>query len=53
MEKGGSVMKKLIGIAAFLIAIGMLLMLLLSNRLLGIIIIGLLVFVGYICYGDC
>lgn len=46
-------MRKLLGIAAFLIAIGMLLMLLISNRLLGIIIIGLLIFVGYSCYGDC
>ena len=45
-------MRKLLGIAAFLIAIGMLLMLLISNRLLGIIIIGLLIFVGYSCYGD-
>lgn len=45
-------MKKLLGIAAFLIAIGMLLMLLISNRLLGIIIIGLLIFIGYSCYGD-
>ncbi len=46
-------MRKLIGIAAFLIAVGMLLMLLISNRLLGIIIIGLLIFIGYGCYGDC
>ena len=46
-------MRTLIGIAAFLIAVGMLLMLLISNRLLGIIIIGLLIFIGYGCYGDC
>jgi len=52
MSKGGIVMKKFLGIAAILIAVGMLLMLLLSNRLLGIIIIGLLIFVGYSCYGD-
>ncbi len=44
-------LKKAAGIAAFLIALGMLLMLFISNRLLGIIIIGLLVFVGYSCYG--
>jgi len=52
MRKGGIDMRKLVGIAAILVAIGMLLMLLLSNRLLGIIIIGLLIFVGYSCYGD-
>lgn len=45
-------MKRIVGIVAFLIAIGMLFMLLVSNRLLGLIIIGLLIFVGYSCYGE-
>ncbi len=42
-------MKKLIGLVAFLIAIGMLLMLITHNRLAGILIIALLLFVGYHC----
>lgn len=42
--------KKLIGMLAFAVAIGMLIMLLLHNALVGIIIIALLVFIGYVCY---
>ena len=42
-------MKKIIGLAAFFIAIGMLLMLITHNRLVGLIIIALLLFVGYHC----
>lgn len=42
-------MKKLIGFVAFLIAIGMLLMLVTHNRLVGLIIIALLLLVGYNC----
>ncbi len=42
-------MRKLIGIVAFLIAIGMLLMLITHNRLVGLIIIALLLFIGYSC----
>ncbi|MGN0402113.1 MAG: hypothetical protein ACI4HQ_07625 [Acetatifactor sp.] len=42
-------MKKLIGLIAFLLAIGMLIMLITHNRLIGIIIIALLLFVGYNC----
>lgn len=49
--QGKDNLKKLIGIAVFLIAFGMLLMLFISNRFLGILIIALLVFVGYGCYG--
>lgn len=46
-------MKKLIGLVSFLIAIGMLIMLITHNRLVGIIIIALLLFVGYnCCCGD-
>lgn len=42
-------MKKIIGLAAFFIAIGMLIMLITHNRLVGLIIIALLLFVGYHC----
>ena len=46
-------MKKIIGLVAFFIAIGMLIMLLTHNRLVGLIIIALLLFVGYNCFcGD-
>ncbi|MDY6103761.1 MAG: hypothetical protein SPI28_04455 [Acetatifactor sp.] len=45
-------MKKLIGLVSFFIAIGMLIMLLMHNRLLGFIIIVLLLFVGYNCFCD-
>ena len=46
-------MKKIIGIVAFLIAIGMLIMLITHNRLVGLIIITLLLFEGYNCFcGD-
>ena len=40
-------MKKIIGFVAFFIAIGMLIMLITHNRLVGLIIIALLLFVGY------
>lgn len=42
-------MKKTIGLAAFLIALGMLLMLITHNRLAGLVIIALLLFFGYHC----
>lgn len=46
-------MKKMIGFVAFFIAIGMLIMLVTHNRLIGLIIIALLLFVGYHCFcGD-
>ena len=46
-------MKKIIGLVALLIAIGMLIMLSAHNRLVGLIIIALLLFVGYNCFcGD-
>lgn len=46
-------MKKIIGLIAFFIAIGMLLMLVTHNRLVGLIFIALLLFLGYNCFcGD-
>lgn len=46
-------MKKIIGFVAFFIAIGMLIMLITHNRLVGLILIALLLFVGYNCFcGD-
>lgn len=46
-------MKKMIGFSAFFIAIGMLIMLITHNRLVGLVIIALLLFVGYNCFcGD-
>lgn len=46
-------MKKLIGLVAFLIATGMMIMLITHNRLVGLIIIALLLFLGYNCFcGD-
>ena len=46
-------MKKIIGLIAFFIAIGMLLRLITHNRFIGLIIIALLLFVGYHCFcGD-
>ena len=44
--------RKLIGLMAMFIALGMLIMLFLRNDLVGIIIIALLLFVGYNC-NDC
>lgn len=41
--------KKLIGLASLLIALGMLLMLITNNRLIGLIMIALLLFIGYNC----
>ncbi|MCI8692361.1 MAG: hypothetical protein HFH91_06385 [Lachnospiraceae bacterium] len=43
-------MKKLIGLIAFFIAIGMLIMLITRNQLIGLILIALLLFVGYNCF---
>ena len=45
-------MKKIIGLVAFLIAIGMMIMLIAHNRLVGLIIIALLLFLGYNCFCD-
>lgn len=45
--------KKIIGVIAFLLALGMLLMLITHNRLVGLIIIALLLLIGYHCFcGD-
>ncbi len=43
-------MKKIIGFIAFFVAVGMLIMLVTHNRLIGLIIIALLLFVGYNCF---
>ena len=40
--------KKIVGLIAFLVALGMLIMMI-TNRLTGLIIIALLLFVGYNC----
>lgn len=46
-------MKKIIGLIAFFIAVGMMIMLVTHNRLIGLIIIALLLFLGYHCFcGD-
>ena len=45
----GGIMKKLVGFVALLIAIGMLIMMITHNRLIGLIIIALLLLVGYNC----
>lgn len=46
-------MRKIIGLVSLLIAIGMLIMLIAHNRLIGLVIIALLLFVGYNCFcGD-
>lgn len=42
--------RKLIGLLAFSVAVGMLIMLFLRSELVGIFIIALLVFIGYNCY---
>ena len=42
-------MKKMLGFIAVLLAVGMLLMLITHNRLVGLVIIALLLFVGYSC----
>lgn len=45
--------KKIIGVIAFLLALGMLLKLITHNRLVGLIIIALLLLIGYHCFcGD-
>lgn len=43
-------MKKMIGFIAFWIAVGMLLMLFFTSRILGLIICALLLLIGYNCY---
>ena len=43
-------MKRMIGVAVFLIALGMLLMLFVANRLIGLIMLLLLLFVAYTLY---
>ncbi|MCI8543891.1 hypothetical protein [Acetatifactor aquisgranensis] len=46
-------MRKIVGFVAFFIAIGMLIMLITHNRLVGLILIALLLFLGYNCFcGD-
>ncbi len=43
-------MNRCIGLIAFFIAVGMLLMLLIVNKLVGLIIIALLLLLGYNCF---
>ena len=43
-------MKRMIGVAIFLVAFGMLLMLFVSNRLIGLIMLLLLLFAAYTLY---
>lgn len=45
-------MRKIFGLVVFFIAVGMLLMLIVHNRLVGLIIIALLLFAGYNCFSD-
>ncbi|MCI9219693.1 MAG: hypothetical protein HFH94_08150 [Lachnospiraceae bacterium] len=45
-------MKKIVGFIALFIAIGMLIMLITHNRLVGLILIALLLFLGYNCFCD-
>lgn len=40
---------KLIGLAAFFVALGMLIMLFLTSRLMGLLLIALLLLLGYCC----
>ncbi len=42
--------RKLIGLLAFFVAIGMLIMLFLHNDFVGIVLIAMLLFIGYNCY---
>jgi len=45
--------KKIIGLIAFFIAVGMLLMIITHNRLVGLVIVTLLLLLGYNCFcGD-
>lgn len=46
----GISLKKIIGVAIFLIAVGMLLMLFVTNRLIGLIMMLLLLFAAYTLY---
>lgn len=43
-------MKKLIGLLAIAVAVGMFIMLFVHNILIGLIIIALLIIIGYCCY---
>ena len=45
-------MRKIAGLIIFFMAIGMLLMLVIHNRLTGLLIIALLLFAGYNCFCD-
>ena len=45
-------MKKVVGLVSFFIAIGMLLMVVINNRFIGLIMMALLLFVGYYCFTD-
>ncbi|MDR2044554.1 MAG: hypothetical protein LBQ15_09360 [Clostridium sp.] len=44
--------RRIIGLVIFFIAIGMLFMLFVHNRIIGLVIIALLLFLGYYCFCD-
>ena len=44
--------KKIIGLISFFLAAGMLLMIIIHSRFIGMIVIGLLLFAGYYCFTD-
>ena len=46
------IMKNAIGLLLLFIAMGMILMLIIYNRLAGLIVIALLLFVGFWCFTD-
>ena len=45
-------MKRIIGLIIFFISLGMLLMLLIHNRLVGLIVMAVLMVAGYYCFSD-
>ena len=45
--------KKLIGLIALFVAIGMLLVIMITSRIAVLIIIALLLFLAYCCFSDC
>ncbi len=44
--------KKIAGLISFFVAVGMMLMIIVNNRFVGLIMIALLLFVGYYCFTD-
>ena len=46
-------MKKIIGLILFFVAVGMLLMLVIHNRFIGLIVVAFLLFAGYYLFCGC